>query len=870
MKSNAPASVEHNRQQHQSTQPEPQAVEAAFEARPEAAQLKATQAMMGASPYNQNMHSLQAKMSVGAQAKTQQVLQTHMYQSVQPAQLRADGHAFFSAKWSDKTWETYQPPGEPARTSLADVTEEIEDAKKAGDQKKPNALNLARAWMKYAFEKNFGGPGAIEDVYVAKDDQDSGGYSFSQLVSDIPLIVIHAHMEKTHIPAAAGEGEMGPVHWKWKDQPYAAGVGGALAPALYPRLLNIAGARNVRLGQTLKAHSDTELDSNLQPLLHKVLPTTGIADLVAGTLVNRFPSEWKKVETFLTPLESGQIDALKPALFIGKTGQLDQPSDSSRDLLISAQLLMYLAGGRTTEETIRKRNELTALEQTRVEELQPVKPEGGSMELKPMLGKISLQAANNNLNPARLLQIRGVFDRIMGSEVTYNSAAAPMQFIQDVQKARQLDPSAKMGSVFNKFSRSGQDLISTYRAADCVGMAEKVKSELLKLGIHADVIGSNGGNYLNEMPDPSNVGRGRVSVEAAHKYAVYSHASVVVPYVDMNGVPKAIHMESGMGPDPKFFKKYDSLLSAEQSLSKKKYQLDKTVDPKELQKMHIRCKWKMYLSDTHDQARKVFIDLAEGVVFVSKWNDPDSVKALSGTKINFNEVLAAPNKIVTINIKDTDVAMKNIDSLTLFMTTVQKDFGLGDSFVKDMLYLMSNIKEYSEEILLAPINAVRATMAIKTKMIEAKARAIESDEDKAHTAKLAEGQALFEAAVALVEQGNAAGAEKNYTDAYTIFTAIKHDSHITNLAKHRLVAKRAEAIAVKQQVDAKDPIKEKESDYKRAESLMAQGDQLNADGYAKKAVDSFNLAQQVYKNILNWKPKVVAPDDDDPVYSINF
>lgn len=131
-----------------------------------------------------------------------------------PAQLRAASHAYFADKWTDRTWETYQPPGSPARTSLADVDEEITDAKKASDEKRPNALNLARAWMSYAFARNFGGPGKVEDVYVAKDDQDAGGYSFSQLVNDIPLIVIHAHMEKSHIPAAAGEGDMGPVHWK--------------------------------------------------------------------------------------------------------------------------------------------------------------------------------------------------------------------------------------------------------------------------------------------------------------------------------------------------------------------------------------------------------------------------------------------------------------------------------------------------------------------------------------------------------------------------------------------------------------------------------------------------------------------------------
>ena len=791
-------------------------------------------------------------------------IKKHPVRSV--VQLRPIDDPYFN-KWAETTWEQYQPPGNPVRADLEGFNEEIVDAKRARDLKQPKALNLARAWIQHIFRQGFGGPGDVEDVYVAKDDQDAGGYSISQKVSGLPLLVIHAHMEKNHKPSdtSAEGGEMGPVHWKWADQQLEPGVGGMINPALYPQLLNLNAARAKRNAQIVTEYKDTNTVSKLPALLLQVLPEANIADLVLGALVSRYPTQLAAVEAYLKSLKEPEVAPIVGALQINTGASQIKPSDSAKDILIRAQLLVYLAGGRRSDEAILKRNELTALDQTRIDDLRPVKLQTGEMEIKPMLGSIDINAANRGLNQVKLNLIRGIFDRIMGTEVKYNSAAVPLQFISDVRKVREVTPAAKMGVVFDTFARSSDESIDTYGAADCVAMAQKVKQELAGIGIYAQVIGSNGGNYLNEIPDPTNVGRGRVKNQAAHDYAVYSHASVVVPYQDEAGVPKAIHMESGMGPAPKFFKSYDSLFAAEAGLSKKKYLLDKpVVDPEALQKMHIKCKWKMYLSDSADQSRKTFIDLAEGVVLVSQWKDPEFVKSLPGAKINFNEILADPDKEVTITINEKDVKMSNATSLTLFLSAIQKDFGLPASFVDDMLYLASHVKEYSEEILLAPINAVRATMDVKTKALATRDHAAEIDQEKGdpYQKSLAAANIKIAAAAEFVQQGKTQEALAQYTAALKIFQTMVHVAHSTNVAGYKLDEVVARNQVLLEQIGKITVPAEKAADLESAKTLIAQGDQYTHDAYAKKAQLSYNGAEQILKNILTWKPKADAEEID--------
>ena len=777
-----------------------------------------------------------------------------------PFQLRAATDPYHTLPWTYETWKTYRPPGNPVRTDLPGINEELADAKTARDAKKPKSIDLARAWVNKAFDDGLGGPGDVTDVYVAKDDKDAGGYSLSQKVAGMDLIVIHAHMEKNHLPArstsAPTEENMGPVHWKWADQQLVSGAGGPFAPAQYPRLLNIPAARTKRSEQILAEHGTANTESKLAELVLKVMPSASVAGLVLSTLVSRYAAQAAPVEAYLKTLAETAVPNVKAALAMAG-------GESAKDVLIRAQLLTYLAGGQTLEATIIKRDQLAALEQTRVEEIRPVKPDTGTMELKPALGGIDVKAANVGLTQPKLLQIREVFDRIMRN-VKYNSAAMPLEFIQDVRKARKTTPGATMESVLGGFERSGPDLITKYGAADCVGMAEQVRIELAKLGIHSDVIGANGGNYLNEIPDPLTVGRGRVSNEAARKYAVYSHASVVVPYIGVDGIPKAIHMEAGMGPEDKFFRQYESLFEAETELSKQKYQLDRAIaDPKELQKMHVRCKWKMYLSDSVDQSRKVFIDLAEGSVFVSGWKDPAMVQAVAGTKINFQEILAEPAKEVTITLKAKREKIQNAHALVLFLDAVREDFGLDESFVTNMLYLTSHVREYSEQILLAPINAVRVSMDLKEKVIRTRAQAEELDKDHTFNDQLVAGNEVLKGIPELLQAGNATKVLEKYNAALVIFDKIVTDVHAVKSTD--VTPLRAETIALRDELKDSDKVRAggpKHDDFESAKALIAQGDEHNKNRYADKAKAAFKAAKQALTAIRAWTAPVAGPDDD--------
>lgn len=232
-----------------------------------------------------------------------------------------------------------------------------------------------------------------------------------------------------------------------------------------------------------------------------------------------------------------------------------------------------------------------------------------------------------------------------------------------------------------------------------------------------------------------------------------------------------MHMESGMGPGPDFYRQYEDLFSAEIGLAKKKYDLtNPVVDTAALQKKHIRCKWKMWFSDSADQKKKAFIDLTEGTVFVTGGAKTDKVSSFPGAKINFKEVLANPAATVTLKISDKDLTMSNLESLTLFLTIVRNEFKLGPDFVDDMLYLTSHLKEYSENILLGPINAVRETWDIKAQALRKKKEVTDRPGSSSHKSELDAAELILEEAADEIQAGDSVSATQKYQDALKAFT----------------------------------------------------------------------------------------------------
>jgi hypothetical protein len=684
-------------------------------------------------------------------------------------QRRPDTDAYHTDKWKPSTYQTYMPPGSPVRGDLAGMNEEVEDAWKAGLKQQQQWRVLADAWVQHIFATSFGDKGTVKAVYESKEDKDTGGYSFSQKVTGVPLIVIHAHMEKNHQPSTAVGGAAGPVHWKWEAlESSDKGFGGPIPLTQY-RLLNLDEARSKRNTEVIAPH----LTGELRKLVTAVSGSAAVADMILGTIVSRFGSTQSTlIEAYLAKLTGSAVGEVKALLSISASGSTAE-DESATSVLIRANLLASLAQGASVSDATAIKKSLATITGQALEELRPVPSKTGTVELRPLLGGLEIPPGNEKLTNPTLAKIRDIFDAVMGSQALYNSANAPMELIEDIRKARKADPTASMTSVFTAFSKSGTEVIDKYQAADCIAMAEKVKVELAKIGVDCYVIGSTGGNFLNEIPDPEQGGRARIRHEAARTYAVFSHASVVVPYRALDGTPKAIHIEAGMGPAPEFYTQYESLFAAEVALAKKKYDLSKPVlDTAELQKKHIRCKWKMWFSNTADQKKKAFIDLAEGTVFVTGETDREFLDAYKGAKINFKEILADPGKTVTITIGKKPLAMSNLDSMTLFLETIATEFKLGKEFVPNMLFLTSNIKEYSENILLGPINAVRVTYDIKNEMIEQRALAEKKGAKVSHGTDMTAADALVEEAAGFVTAGDAGKALAKYTEARDAYTAI--------------------------------------------------------------------------------------------------
>lgn len=468
-------------------------------------------------------------------------------------------------------------------------------------------------------------------------------------------------------------------------------------------------------------------------------------------------------ETWLAANQAHRAQ-IKSVLHFGIRSQARKDSNKAKRVVVRKKLLEFLVAGGSFADAQTLKGQLVGQSDAVIGDLRPVQSATGTMTLEARLGGLAVPPENVGLTQDQVDLIRDVFDDVMG-KVVYDSTAAPMELIE---RARAAGPTAPgdLRSLFATLALSSNDLAGGIKPADCVGMAEHVKRRLAANGIGCHVIGTTGGNYLNQIPDPSKTGNARVAWQQAKNYAVFSHASVVVPYSDAHGNTKAIHIETGMGPDPKHFKAFDTMAEADQSLAGKSYDTSQSVDPKDLAKKHIRCKWRMYLAGDETQGTKAFIDLAEGSIWLSGFKDTDPQQlgeTFGGTKLNFEEMLSKPTETINLTIKGAQVPKTKLDAVTLFFTLVQREFGLPTGWVQNMLYLAQHIQQFRQEVLLDPIDTIARTNKIKTEAIDAQGAAARAGQ---HThPSYALGQAAMAEAVDAVKAGDTTKAIAEYTAA---------------------------------------------------------------------------------------------------------
>jgi hypothetical protein len=575
-----------------------------------------------------------------------------------------------------------------------------------------------------------------------------------------------------------GEQNAAPVSRMQRGLPYEPRhvVQQGVAPAAQRTLEDRGGRLQVR--ETSRAPTiRRQWDQADAPALTTLLKTVSGKD---GDLVNALSDPEK--ETVKAYLENAATDikAVKKLLHFGKKKERGETIDAAQRIEIRAKLLIFVAKGGTLTDAAVYRTTWLGHSVGHLGDLQPMASAAGTMEMVPMLGGLKVPAENEHLTQVQITQIRDVFDDVM-QNVMYNSSAVPLDFMNEVRKAREVDPSAKVSDVFNTYAPGNDALTGAAGGADCVGMAALVKTRLTALGIGSHVIGTTSGNYLNQLPSHT---RDRVAWQESKDYAIYSHASVVVPYLDpATDEPRAIHIETGMGPDPKRFKSFLTLAAASSGLSK--YDTSTDVDPAELAKKHVKVKWRMYLSDSDGQTSKVFIDLISGSVFLSSRPvaDVEGLQGLQdagmfeGTSFNFENALKTPDKIVTLTTDEGDMDLSNKEATELFFQLVSQNFGLPDSFVKQMMYLAENIDEFRQEAMLDPITTIRSTWVKREEALveEAAASAARSQPKERYEETRVlwtNAKVLMKDALAAVNSGAGPLATQKYNQAIDLYKSI--------------------------------------------------------------------------------------------------
>ena len=500
-----------------------------------------------------------------------------------------------------------------------------------------------------------------------------------------------------------------------------------------------------------------------------------VTDKTDALIAAMSPQEKQAAHALLSAPDA-DLKGIEKALHFGEKKER-KGSDPAHRVTVRRKLLEFLAAGGTSGDAIGYRAKLTRMTGEHIGDLKPVASQTGVMKLVPLLGGLTVPAENEGLTQEQVQTISDVFDDVM-TTVKYNSAAVPLRFIQKLREAKEKDPTVRMEDVFNAAVVNDKELFDAAGGADCVGMAAIVRDRLAAEGIGCHVIGTTSGNYLNQLPSHT---RDRVGWQEAKDFAVYSHASVAIPYTDEQGVPRAIHIETGMGPDRKFFTQFKTLAEANQGLGGKRYDTSQAVDPAALAKKHVRCKWRMYLSDVAGQDRKVFVDLIEGSVWLSG-TPADEMKRFrqlsgteaEGTKLNFEEALRRPSEEVVIETGAEDLTVTASDAVELFMRVVALKFGLPQAtFVREMMWLARNAKEFRETVMLDPVAVINELMPIRRRALAAQDAAGQAT-GSAHARAAARGT-LDQADAALADAlraangGDRATATTRYTDAIALF-----------------------------------------------------------------------------------------------------
>jgi hypothetical protein len=516
-------------------------------------------------------------------------------------------------------------------------------------------------------------------------------------------------------------------------------------------------------------------DATLVRMLKQV---TGKAENLVGRMA---PDEKLKVHGYLT---SGvRPEHVKKVLHFGDKKKRQASTDDSR-VEIRRKLLAFLAAGGTPEAAIGYRNQWAGITGDHLADLMPVAGQNGVMTMAPLLGGLKVPPENLNLTQQQVGRIRDVFEDVMG-KVKYNSAAVPLRFVEELRKGREKDPHVRLAEVFNRMAPTDRELFDAAGGADCVGMASIVRARLTAEGIGSYVIGARNSNYLSELPSHT---RERMAWRQAKDFAVYAHASIVVPYTDGKGVPRAIHIETGKGPDPENFKEFTSLALAKAKLESQKYDVSRDVDPAVLAQKHVQCKWRMYLSSDVKQERKVFIDLIEGAVWLSG-NPEADVKVLKGlgttgllegggTKLRFEEALKKPKRKVELTVSEDEVKrISASQAVELFFRVVAKQFALPeDEFVREMMWLARNIEEFRQTILLDPVAAIAKVMPARTEALAAHQRAEDVKGTTGHLVlpeldKAADNE--MAQALAAANAGKAGDATAHYEQAIAMYGKVE-------------------------------------------------------------------------------------------------
>jgi hypothetical protein len=408
------------------------------------------------------------------------------------------------------------------------------------------------------------------------------------------------------------------------------------------------------------------------------------------------------------------------------------------------------------------------------------------------VGDLEVPQGNQAITERDIARIKAIWTEVM-TDVKYDSLSIPLQFIAKVKADRTGTPDKPLATIYNEYAAALTGPGANPGKADCVGMAKEVQRRLLdRLGIDSHVVGSTGANYLNKLPGARNeaITTASPGFGEAARYAVYSHASLIVPYVLNTGIPQFLHLETANGPDPDNFKRFVSLserlamdkdaLGGPQSFKSDISTAAPVDSPEDLAKKHIRCKWRMYLTDdAATSGGRAYIDLIEGSVWLGGNGkaDMEVAKTFKGTKFDFEAALKKPADVVVLSVKGVDTPKSNAEAVAIFFQMIKEQFKLPDSFVENMLYLASHMDEFGQEILFEPIAQLREVVQLKREAL-AKEKAAETVSTIAplpanfDPAKFARAKVLVGEAHESALRRDPAEAARKYREAIATFSTL--------------------------------------------------------------------------------------------------